>query len=263
MRSSLLGSLLQVLKFNLDHKAERVRVFELGRVFMRDASVKSSNTTVDGIHQPMRLAGLAVGSASGLQWGSKEQPVDFYDVKGDVEALLAPQKPVFEPSDHSAMHPGRCAKVLLHGIAIGFVGELHPQWRQAFELPTAPILFELELDAVLHRALPAFTPVSKHQSVQRDIAVLVAGQVTHAALMRAIWAAPTAGFLKDARLFDVYRAKPAPDSSGADVEAVDKSLAVRLTLNGDEATLAEAQIDAAVQAVVSQLANDLGARQRV
>ena len=263
MRSSLLGSLLQVLKFNLDRKAERVRVFELGRVFMRDASVKSSDTTVDGIHQPMRVAGLAAGSASALQWSSKEQPVDFYDVKGDVEALLAPQQLTFEPSDHPAMHPGRCAKVMLNGVAIGVVGELHPQWRQVFELPIAPILFELELDAVLHRALPYFTPLSKHQAVQRDIAVLVAEQVTHAALLRAIWAAPTAGLLKDARLFDVYRAKPARDGSGADAEAVDKSLAVRLTLNGDDATLTEAQIDAAVQAVVGQLGNDLGARQRV
>ena len=263
MRSSLLGSLLQVLKFNLDRKADRVRVFELGRVFLRDASVKSSDTTVDGVHQPMRVAGLAAGSASAPQWSGKEQPVDFYDVKGDVETLLAPQKPVFEPSDHPAMHPGRCAKVILDGMAIGFVGELHPQWRQAFDLPTAPVLFELALDAVLHRALPAFTPVGKHQPVQRDIAVLVAEQVTHAALMRAISAAPAVGLLRDARLFDVYRAKPARDGSGADVEAQQKSLAVRLTLSSDNATLTEAQIEAAVQSVLSQLKNDLGARQRV
>ncbi len=263
MRSSLLGSLLQVLKFNLDRKADRVRVFELGRVFMRDTWVKSSDTTVEGIHQPMRVAGLAVGSASALQWGSKEQPVDFFDVKGDVEALLAPQQPVFEPAEHPAMHPGRCARVVLNGVAIGFVGELHPKWRQAFELPSAPVLFELALDAVLHRALPTFTFVAKHQPVQRDIAVLVAEQVTHAALMRAIWAAPTVRLLRDARLFDVYRAKPSLDSSCADVEAQEKSLAVRLTLSGDDATLTEAQIDAVVQAVVSQLKNDVGARQRV
>ncbi len=263
MRSSLLGSLLQVLKFNLDRKADRVRVFEIGRVFLRDASVNSSDTTVDGISQPMRIAGLAAGSASALQWSGKEQAVDFFDVKGDVEALLAPRQPVFEPAEHPAMHPGRCAKVLLSGVAIGFVGELHPQWRQAFELPTAPVLFELALDVVLQRDLPAFTPLAKFQAVQRDIAVLVAEQVAYGAVMKSIWAAPTGGLVQDARLFDVYRAKPVRDSSGADVEVQEKSLAVRLTLNGGDATLTEAQIYAAVQAVVGQLANDLGARQRV
>ena len=263
MRSSLLGSLLQVLKFNLDRKADRVRVFELGRVFLRDASVKSSDTTVDGIHQPMRVAGLAAGSASALQWSSKEQPVDFYDVKGDVEALLAPRQATFEPSDHPAMHPGRCARVMLNGVAIGFVGELHPQWRQAFELSTAPILFELELDAVLHRALPTFTPVAKFQAVQRDIAVLVAEQVTHGALMKSIWAAPTSGLLRDAKLFDVYRPKPAKEDVGAATASAEKSLAVRLTMNGDDATLTEAQIESAVQAILAQVISDLGARQRI
>ncbi len=261
MRSSLLGSLLQVLKFNLDRKADRVRVFELGRVFMRDESVKSSDTTVDGIHQPMRVAGLASGSASALQWSSKEQGVDFYDVKGDVEALLAPRQPTFEPSDHPAMHPGRCAKVILNGVAIGVVGELHPKWRQAFELPTAPILFELELDAVLQRVLPAVTAIAKFQAVQRDVAVLVADHVTHGALMKSIWAAPTLGLLRDAKLFDVYRPKAAAPGSDADSGA--RSLAVRLTLNGVDATLTEAQIESAVQAVVAQLAQDLGAKQRV
>ncbi len=268
MRSSLLGSLLQVLKFNLDRKAERVRVFELGRVFLRDASVKNSDTTVEGYHQPMRVAGLAAGSADALQWGRKEQAADLFDVKGDVEALLAPAKPVFAPAEHPAMHPGRCARVTLDGVAIGFVGELHPKWRQAYDLASAPVMFELELDAVLQRTVPVSRAVSKHQPVQRDIAVLVAEQVTHAALMGAIWAAPTAGLLRDARLFDVYRAKPTlvssdPGSSGADIEAREKSLAVRLTLHGDDATLAEAQIDTAVQAIVGQLTRDLGARQRV
>jgi phenylalanyl-tRNA synthetase beta chain len=126
MRSSLLGSLLQVLKFNVDRKAQRVRVFELGRVFFKDESVVDSDTTVKGFYQPMRVAGLAYGAADQLQWGRAEAKVDFYDVKGDVEALLAPAKPVFEPAEHPAMHPGRCARVLLDGKAIGFVGELHP-----------------------------------------------------------------------------------------------------------------------------------------
>jgi phenylalanyl-tRNA synthetase beta chain len=262
MRSSLLGSLLQVLKFNLDRKAPRVRVFELGRVFLRDASVKNTDQTVEGFHQPMRVAGMVCGSADALQWGGKEKIVDFFDVKGDIEALLAPNKPTFEPAEHPAMHPGRCARVLLNGVAIGFVGELHPKWRQAYDLAQAPIMFELELDAVLQRQVPVFKSVAKHQAVERDIAIMVDEKITHAALMNAVWAAPTAGLLRNAILFDIYRPKPAKDPDGAAVPTTEKSMAVRLTLNSGEATLTEEQIDSAVQAVRSSLVSALDARQR-
>jgi len=258
----LVGSLLQVLKFNLDRKAQRVRVFELGRVFLRDTAVKNTDSTVEGFHQPMRVAGMVCGSVDTLQWGRKEQGADFFDVKGDVETLLAPHKPTFAPAEHPAMHPGRCARVLLAGVAIGFVGELHPRWRQAYDLAQAPVMFELELDAVLQREVPVFKAVAKHQGVERDIAVLVDEKVTHAALMGAVWAAPTAGLLRDATLFDVYRPKPAKDPDGAVVPSFEKSLAVRLTLNSEDATLTEEQIDTAVQAVVSSLVGTLGARQR-
>ena len=262
MRSSLLGSLLQVLKFNQARKQARVRVFELGRVFLRDASVKSTDSTVEGFDQPMRVAGLASGGADVLQWGRKEQGVDFFDVKGDVEALLAPLQASFLPGIHPAMHPGRCAQVVLEGRAIGFVGELHPQWRQQFDLAQAPVLFELDLDAVLQRRVAEFKPVAKLQPVQRDIAVVVADDVTHAALMAAIWAAPTSGLLRDAQLFDVYRPKLAKDAVATD-GAADRSLAVRLTLNSDEATLSEEQIESTVKAIVDQLTANVGARQRV
>ncbi len=257
MRSSLLGSLLQVLKFNLDRKAPRVRVFELGRVFRRDAAIQSSESTVQGFDQPMRVAGLAYGSADVAQWGRKEQAADFFDIKGDVEALLSPLRAQFVPAEHPAMHPGRCARVMLDGQPIGFVGELHPQWRQNYELPQAPLMFELELDAVLQRKVPEFTTVSKHQAVERDIAVLVDESVTHAALMEAVWAAPTGGLLRDALLFDVYRPKPT-----ASPEVSTKSLAVRLALHSDGVTLTEEQIEAAVQSVLSQLSQCVGARQR-
>ena len=262
MRSSLLGSLLQVLKFNLDRKTPRVRVFELGRVFLRDASVANSDTTVQGFNQPMRVAAIACGSADALQWGRKEQAVDFFDVKGDVEALLAPRRPTFVAADHPAMHPGRCARVLLGDVAIGFVGELHPKWRQAYELAQAPVMFELELDAVLERDVPLFKPVSKHQAVERDIAVLVNEKVSHADLMSAVWTAPTAGLLRQAQLFDIYRPKPAKDTDSAAAISSEKSMAVRLTLGSDETTLTEEQIDAAVQAVLASLIDKLGARQR-
>jgi phenylalanyl-tRNA synthetase beta chain len=262
MRSSLLGSLLQVLKFNLARKAPRVRVFEIGRVFLRDASVPESDSTVQGFAQPMRIAALASGSANAQQWGYKEQGVDFFDAKGDVEALLAPLKAGFKPGTHPAMHPGRCAEVLVDGKVIGYVGELHPKWRQGYELPQAPMLFELHLDAVLAREFPKFAPVAKFQPVQRDIAVVVADEVTHASLMDAVWAAPTAGLLHDAQLFDVYRPRLAKDSA-TDADGTDRSLAVRLTLNSQQGTLNDDQIETAVKAVVEQLQSDLGARQRI
>jgi phenylalanyl-tRNA synthetase beta chain len=262
MRSSLLGSLLQVLKFNLARKATRVRVFELGRVFLRDASVKSTDATVEGFDQPMRVSGLASGSADPLQWGVKDAPVDFYSIKGDIESLLAPLSVEFKPDTHPAMHPGRCASVWLDGKSIGHVGELHPKWRQSYELPIAPVLFELDSDAVLARRVPVFKSVAKMQAVQRDVAVVVKDAVTHAELMAAIWAAPTAGLLRDAQLFDVYRPKLAKDVM-VEEGAADRSLAVRLTLNSEEASLTEEQIESAVKAVVEQLSTVLGARQRV
>jgi phenylalanyl-tRNA synthetase beta chain len=258
MRSSLLGSLLQVLRFNVDRRADRVRVFEIGRVFFRDDGVLTTDMTVRGIHQPMRIAGLAYGDADSLQWGRKPVGIDFFDVKGDVEALLAPLQAVYSPGEHPAMHPGRCARISLDGRDVGFVGELHPKWRQARELPHAPVLFEIDLDALLARKVAMFEPVPKFQAVQRDIAVIVADGVTHAALVQAIHGAQTGGLLRDALLFDVYKPKQAQAGLGEG----EKSLAVRLTLNSDAATLADDQIEAAVQAVLKELQTRLGARLR-
>jgi phenylalanyl-tRNA synthetase beta chain len=258
MRSSLIGSLLQVLKFNLDRKAERVRVFEVGRVFLRDDKVQTTDTTVRGIHQPMRVAGLAYGGADGLQWARKEAPVDFYDVKGDVESLLAPRKPRFEPAEHPAMHPGRCAGVWLDGRKIGVIGELHPRWRQRWEFAQAPVLFELELDAVTQRDVPGFEPVPRFQPAQRDIALVVKDAVTHDAVLAAVHAAATGGLLRDAFLFDVYK----PKQAGGGLATDEKSFAVRLTLASNDATLTDEQIEAAVQAVVKEIAGRTGGRLR-
>ncbi len=259
MRSSLIGSLVQVLQFNQARKAPRVRVFELGRVFLRNAAVQNTDTTVQGFDQPMRVAGLASGSVDALQWGRKDTGVDFFDVKGDVKALFAPLKPDFLPGMHPAMHPGRCAQVMVSGRSIGYVGELHPQWRQAYELNQSPVVFELDLGAVLQTRVAVAQAVPKLQAVQRDIAVLVADSVSHSSLMAEIFAAPTLGLLQDAQLFDVYRpVGQASDSAGTPL----RSLAVRLTLHSDVATLTEEQIDSTVEAVIAQLTRQLGARLR-
>jgi phenylalanyl-tRNA synthetase beta chain len=258
MRSTLLGNLLQVVKFNTDRKASRVRVFEVGRVFLRDPSVMESDTTVQGFHQPMRVAGVAYGPLNPLQWDQSEALADFYDVKADVQALLAPAQPSFEPDQHPAMHPGRCARVTLNGQTVGHVGELHPRWRQQFDLPHAPVMFELHLSALVQRAVPSFQGVARQQAVERDMAIVVAEAVTHDQLMQSIHAASTQGLLRQAVLFDVYR----PKQDVAGMQPGEKSLAVRLTLQDDAATLTEPQIEAAVAAVVKQVQQDLSARLR-
>jgi len=263
MRSSLLGSLLQSLKFNLDRRAERVRLFELGRVFLRDETIGTTDHTVHGINQPMRVAGLVYGRADALQWGRKEGAADFFDAKGDVEALLAPRQAVFEAAEHPAMHPGRCARVVLEGQVVGFVGELHPQWRQGYDLAQAPLLFELALDAVLQRPVPAFQTVSKFQAVQRDLAFIVAEKVTYGDVIVAAKAAPgTAALLQDMLLFDVFRPQPQAAGQPGALAQGEKSLAVRFTLNSDTATLTDEQIDEVMKSITNTVMAQLGARLR-
>jgi phenylalanyl-tRNA synthetase beta chain len=257
MRSSLLGSLVGVLRTNLARKAQRVRVFEMGRVFVRDAQVSDGPLTVAGVHQPMRVAGLAYGSAQGLQWSGGERVVDFFDVKGDLQALLAPLEPGFVAAEHPALHPGRCASVWLGGQAIGFVGELHPRWRQQFELTQAPVLFELDLSAVLASKLPAFEAVQRQQSVWRDLALVVGEAVTHEALQQQLTQDPT-GLVRSATLFDVYK----PAQAVAGMASGERSLAWRLELLDNDATLSEDRIEAAVKAALHRAQTQLGARLR-
>ena len=257
MRSSLIGSLVQVLRFNLARKAPRVRVFELGRVFRRDAATGDGERSVAGVAQPLRLGGLAWGLAEEAQWARKERAVDFFDIKGDLELLLAPRVARFVPTSHPALHPGRCAAVELDGERIGIVGELHPKWRQDYELPSAPVLYELDAEALQRRAVPIHTPVARQQSAWRDLALIVGDAVRHDDLMDAIDAGP-GRLIRAARLFDVYR----PAAPTADIAAGERSLAVRLELLDEAATLTDERIDAEVARVVEALRTRLGARLR-
>ncbi|NMS24986.1 phenylalanine--tRNA ligase subunit beta, partial [Vibrio parahaemolyticus] len=108
-----------VLRFNLARKASRVRVFEIGRVFLRDAAVPESDTTVAGVAQPLRVCALAYGPALPLQWGCDDRLVDFYDVKGDLEQLFAPRAVTLQKAEHPALHPGRSAAVWVEGRCVG------------------------------------------------------------------------------------------------------------------------------------------------
>jgi phenylalanyl-tRNA synthetase beta chain len=258
MRSTLMGSLIAVLKLNLARKAGRVRVFEAGRVFLRDPQAPDGPDGVAGVRQPMRLAGLVYGTAQALQWGEVERRVDFFDVKGDVEALLAPHPVRCVPAVHPALHPGRGARVELDGVAIGYVGELHPKWRQAHELPSAPMLFELDVEPLLARTLPQHVPVQRHQSVLRDLSLVASERVSFDALMRVVLDAEQGGIVRSARLFDLYK----PAAGATELGATERGLSVRLELLDDEVTLTDERIDAAVRAVVAALGETLGVRLR-
>ncbi len=257
MRSSLLGSLVSVLRFNLARKAPRVRVFEIGRVFRRDATVQASHGTVAGLAQPLRVAGLAYGSADTAQWAAKERAVDFFDVKGDIEALFLPRVARFVPAEHPALHPGRSARIEIDGEAVGFVGELHPRWRQGYELPAAPVLFEIEASALTRREVPVAQPIQRQQSAWRDIAVIAGEQVSHQALIDTIGSVDKA-LVRSARLFDVYK----PAAATADMAAGERSLAVRLELLDDTTTLTDERIEAVMAAVIDALKTRLGVRLR-
>ncbi len=257
MRTSLIGSLVQVLRYNLTRKAPRVRVFEIGRVFLRDASIVESDSSIAGVRQPMRVAALAWGAADQSQWSQRDRLVDFYDVKGDLEALFAPRQLQFVAAEHAALHPGRSARVLLDGREIGVIGELHPKWRQGYELPSAPVLFELDLDAVLSLTLPKGQGVQRLQSVLRDIAVIVGEQVTHDALIGTINAAHD-GLIRSAKLFDVFK----PAQANAEMQAGERSMAVRLELLDEENPLTDERIEQAVARVLAALGEKLGARLR-
>ncbi len=257
MRSSLLGSLVGVLKTNLARRASRVRVFEIGRVFLRNRTAPDGPLAVAGVDQPVRVAALAWGPSAPPQWGLKERAVDFFDVKGDLEALLAPRVARFVPAEHPALHPGRSARVELDGRPVGFVGELHPRWRQAYELPQPPVLFELELDALLARPLPSFTPLPRQQGVARDVALVLRADIPQSAVAQCLCDDPS-GLVRGATLFDLYH--PAQPQAG--IGAGERSLAYRLELRDDAATLTDARIDAAVAAAVARVQSALGARLR-
>ena len=171
--------------------------------------------------------------------------------------LFAPNAVSFVAAGHPALHPGRSARIEVDGQAVGVVGELHPRWRQAYELPTAPIVFEIDLPALLARDVPRFQPIPKHQSVFRDLALIAKDTVTHELLLQAIRATPTP-LVRSAQLFDIYK----PATATADMAPGERSMAVRLELLDDDNTLTDERIEAAVAQVLDSLGSRLGVRLR-
>ncbi len=249
MRSTLIGGLVGVLVANRKRQAERVRVFELGRCFQRQAD----GGPVAGFHQPLRLAGLAAGPAVAEQWGEATRKVDFYDLKADVEALFAPRRLEFVKTEHPALHPGRCAEVRLDGKPVGVIGELHPRWVQKYELGTASVAFELELVALQATPFPAYVEVSRFPSVVRDLALVVPQAQQLGPLLAALRAAAPA-IVRDVALFDVYQGKGLNEG--------EKSLAFRIVMQDTQRTLEDAEVESAVATLLVVATRDFKASLR-
>ena len=250
MRSTLLGGLVANVSTNLKRKQNRVRVFETGRCFFR----QSSGSPVPGFHQPLNVAGLAYGSTLPEQWGCPSRNVDFYDIKAEVEFLLAPTKARFERADHPAFHPGRCAHVVLDGKAIGALGEIHPEWVQKYELPVVPVAFEMDLNALLKTQPLTFREVSRQPYAVRDLAVLVDQKLDLQQLLDGLEINKPA-IVHAVQLFDVY--------TGKGVESGKKSLAFRIVMQDTQKTLLDAEVDAAIQKLIGYIQQSFAAQLRV
>jgi phenylalanyl-tRNA synthetase beta chain len=250
MRSSLLGGLVANLASNLKRRQSRVRLFETGRCFFRD----TQGGPVPGFRQPWKLTALAYGTAFPEQWGCAARNVDFFDIKADLERLFTPIGTRFEKALHPALHPGRSARVTVAGKAVGFVGELHPQWQQKYELPLAPVFFEVDLDAVTMAGVPQYAELSRQPPVIRDMAVVVDQALELEQLIAGLTANRPA-IVQEIRLFDVY--------VGRGVEVGKKSLAFRIMMQDTQKTLLEAEVEAAMQQLVTYLQAAFAAQLRV
>jgi phenylalanyl-tRNA synthetase beta chain len=271
MRTNLIGSLISALRYNLNRQADRAQVFEIGRVFLRDAAVAEGPLAVQHIAQPLRLGALAYGDADSEQWGRPRRRVDFFDIKGDLELLFDGRALRFAANAHPALHPGRSAAIEVDGRRVGWIGELHPRLQQKYELPQAPVVFEVEADALLPAPLPKPTAVARHPAVERDVALWFDEKVSVQSVIDAVGRRSRTdarlSALRDFRLFDIYRA-PSTDSSkvaGVTANALlykGKSLAFRVVLQDTDRTLSDAEADAAMTAIVEGLGTDLGGELR-
>lgn len=259
MRSSLIGGLLANIAHNAKHKQSRVRVFELGRVFSRDARIADGDLEVAGVSQPTYLAGAAWGPAVEEQWGMPTRQVDFFDVKRDIEALLGRRATDLrcEAQTHPALHPGRSARLALDGVAIGWLGEIHPRWAQQLDFAHAPVVFELDTRAIVMQTFPSPAELSRQPVVVRDLAVWVDVGIAYQAMLdtleHEIQSDIALAVVKDIKLFDIWRDK-------ADESA--KSMALRFWFQGRDATLDESQIESCVQRLLGALHTAHGARLR-
>ena len=260
MRPSLLPGLLEATVANLNRKASRIRLFEIGRTYHDDPVVQAGDWTVGGIRQPLRLAGVAFGFAADEQWGLAAKPVDFFDVKGDLQRLAAPGLLTTRAlsAEHRALHPGRSAEVMIAGKPAGVLGELHPRLVQDLELTGAPIVFELEVELLSKAAVPRPHEPSKFPPVIRDLALVVGLETSAGALLDRInrlkSQSKQGSWITIVKCFDEYRGKGLSEK--------EKSLAFRFILQSPESTLQDAEVDQLMADIVKLMQAEFAARLR-
>lgn len=248
MRASLFPGLIRALEYNLNRQQTRVRLFETGLVF---------NGQLDDLTQVPMMGALVCGSREAEGWSGAKTLVDFYDLKGDLESLLAlggnQNSWRFEPAEHPALHPGQSAQLLHNDKPAGWIGTLHPQVRATLGLKVDAVLFEVRLDALSEGHIPAFEPLSRFPEVRRDLAFMLNQEVPVQSLLDC--ARDEAGeYLKGIKLFDVYAGKGVADGY--------KSIALGLTWQHPSRTLNDEEINQLVDSIVAQVRVKLDAELR-
>jgi phenylalanyl-tRNA synthetase beta chain len=248
MRTSLWPGLIKAVLHNQNRQLDRLRFFEIGRCFIQNGQA---------LAQPSRLGAAVTGSAWPKQWGLSQRAADFFDAKGDIEALLAltgcQEDFHFEPAQHPALHPGQTAKVTRAGNPVGWIGCLHPVLQSKLDLNQPVVLIELDLAALTSARTPEFREISKFPSIRRDLAVIVDERVPAQILLDTV--TKTAGnLLVNLELFDEYR--------GEGIDSGRKSLALGLTFQNSSRTLKENEIEALLERVLTTLEQALGAQLR-
>ncbi|HEC17435.1 MAG TPA: phenylalanine--tRNA ligase subunit beta [Sedimenticola sp.] len=248
MRTSLWPGLVQTARYNQARQQGRVRIFESGLRFLRQHN---------DIKQEIMLAGLVAGTVAPEQWGQPGHEVDFFDLKADLEAVLAltgcAEEIIFSSGEHPSLHPGQTARIERNGNLVGWLGMLHPKLEQELELTGRTFLFEIRLGDALEGRLPAFEPLSRFPSIRRDIALVLDEGIAFGQVRECVQrAAPK--ILTDIRLFDVY--------TGDNIDSGRKSLALGLILQETSHTLTDDEVDGVVTAIVQALKKELNAHLR-
>lgn len=248
MRTSLWPGLLQALQYNQNRQLSRVRLFETGLCFLPPPGQPE---------QVPMLGGVVSGSAHAEQWGTPARPVDFFDVKGDIEALLALSGIAhysWRVAKHPALHPGQCAELLRDGQIVGYLGALHPLCADKCEVIGPVYLFELRLDLIKSKQLNEFNVISKFPGVRRDIAIIVS-QITPAEVIRQFILEKAGNLLNNVQIFDVYQ--------GQHIEKGQKSIAFGLTFQDASRTLKDDEIQTVVDHLIDDLSRKFNAQLRV
>jgi len=250
MRQTLWAGLLTAWAYNTRRQQDRVRLYERGLRFVRAPEAEH------GIAQTPTIAGLISGAARPSHWDQAVRNVDFFDVRGDVEALLAARTDAairYEVAKHPALHPGRSAQVFAGDVAIGWVGQLAPSFSRRYKGQVMPYLFELDAERFVTRPNVRFDSPSDQPRVRRDLA-LVVPESQSAASLQAVIRARAESLVQSIDVFDVFR--------GEGLEEGSKSVALSLIFQDKTSTLDDSDVDRIITAVIEALRSNCGARLR-